>query len=122
MDDGILLSVEIAHQELPLFIYIYMCVCIYPFHPKCHLRPSGSQPSFCTIIVIIVLLSLQQTKCIFNFHYRLIIVVVDCNKVATVVVFCTCPITQVTLKMNRPTYNFTGVIFYWGLLDLWATT
>ena len=39
----------------------------------------------------------------------------------------TCPFTQVILKMNRPTYNFTGVIFYWGIctftqvLDLWAT-
>ncbi len=66
-------------------------------------------------------------KCIFNFNYRLIIVVVDCNKFATIVVLCTCPFTQVILKMNRPTYNFTGVIFYWGIwaftqvLDLWAT-
>ncbi len=65
--------------------------------------------------------------CIKHFHYRLIIVVVDCNKVGTVVVLCTCPFTQVILKMNRP-YNFTGVIFYWGIctftqvLDLWATT
>ncbi len=55
-------------------------------------------------------------------------VVVDCNKVATVVVLCNCPFTQVILKMNRPTYNFTGVILYWGIctftqeLDLWATT
>ncbi len=57
---------------------------------------------------------MHQTKCIFNFHYRLIIVVVDCNKVATVVVL-TCPFIQVILKMNRPTYNFTGVIFYWGI-------
>ncbi len=55
-----------------------------------------------------------QTKCIFHFHYRLIIVVVDCNKVGTVVVLCTCPFTQVILKMNSP-YNFTGVIFYWGI-------
>ncbi len=56
----------------------------------------------------------NKTKCIFNFHYRLIIVVVDCNKVATVVVLCTCPFTRVILKMNRPSYNFTRVIFYWG--------
>ncbi len=78
----------------------------------------------CTIIVI---LGLQQRKCTFNFHYRLIIVVVDCNKYATVVVICICPFTQVILKINRPTYNFTGVIFYWVIctftqvLDLWAT-
>ncbi len=63
-----------------------------------------------------------------NFHLRLIIVVVDCDNVATVAVLCTCPFTQVILKTNRP-YYFTGVIFYWGtctftqvgLLDLWAT-
>ncbi len=82
--------------------------------------------NLCTIIVM-SLLGVQQTKCIFHFHYRLIIIVVDCNEVATVEVFCTCPFTQVILKMNRPTYNFTGVIFYWGIctftqvLDLWAT-
>ncbi len=53
------------------------------------------------------------------------LVVVDCNKVATVVVLCTCLFTQVILKMNRPTNTFTGVIFYWiictftQVLDLW---
>ncbi len=63
-------------------------------------------------IIVIVLLGVQQTQCPFHFHYRLIIVVVDCNKVATEVVLCTCPFTEVILKMNRPSYNFTGVIFY----------
>ncbi len=57
---------------------------------------------------------MQQTKRTFHFYFRLIIVVVDCNKVATVVVLCT-SFTQVILKMNRPTYNFIGVIFYWGI-------
>ncbi len=53
------------------------------------------------------------------------LVVVDCNKVATVVVLCTSLFTQVILKMNRPTNKFTGVIFYWiictftQVLDLW---
>ncbi len=46
MDDSILLPVERAHQELSFDIYIY----IYTSHPKCHLGPSGSHPSLCTII------------------------------------------------------------------------
>ncbi len=55
-------------------------------------------------LVLVIDLGVQQTKCIFHFHYRLIIVV-DCNKVATAVVLCTCPFTPIILKMNRPIHN-----------------
>jgi len=112
------LPVERAHQELSFDIYIYT------FHPKCHLCPSVSHPSLCTIIVM---LGCAAKKRIFHFHYRLIIVVVDYNKAATKVVLYLSFYSS-NFKMNSPTYNFTGVIFYWGIctftqiLDLWATT
>ncbi len=52
MDDSIFLSVESAHQELSFDIYIYIYI-MYMY--MCLLRPSGSHPSLCTIIVISII-------------------------------------------------------------------